>query len=71
MGYDVTNNLPRPGFFSRLKEKGSLAKDAWGVIGSAMGVQAVMNDLAKLQEKGEVPEEELRAVEMDVTGKVC
>ena len=24
-----------PGFFSRLKEKGTLAKDAWGVIGSA------------------------------------
>ena len=24
-----------PGFFSRLKEKGSMAKDAWGVIGSA------------------------------------
>lgn len=29
-----------PGFFSRLKEKGALAKDAWGVIGSALGVQA-------------------------------
>ena len=29
-----------PGFFSRLKEKGTLAKDAWGVIGSALGVQA-------------------------------
>lgn len=24
-----------PGFFSRLKEKGTLAKDVWGVIGSA------------------------------------
>jgi hypothetical protein len=24
-----------PGFFSRLKEKGALAKDVWGVIGSA------------------------------------
>ncbi|TDL23886.1 DnaJ-domain-containing protein [Rickenella mellea] len=24
-----------PGFFARVKEKGSLAKDAWGVIGSA------------------------------------
>lgn len=29
-----------PGFFSRLKEKGTLAKDAWGVIGSALNVQA-------------------------------
>ncbi|KZT37723.1 DnaJ-domain-containing protein [Sistotremastrum suecicum HHB10207 ss-3] len=59
-----------PGFWSRLKEKGAVAKDAWGVIGSAMSVQAVMNDLTKLQEKGEVPEEELRAVEMDITGKI-
>ncbi|KAJ3916681.1 DNAJ-containing protein, partial [Lentinula edodes] len=24
-----------PGFFSRLKEKGTLVKDVWGVIGSA------------------------------------
>lgn len=24
-----------PGFFSRLREKGAMAKDAWGVIGSA------------------------------------
>lgn len=24
-----------PGIFSRLKEKGSFAKDVWGVIGSA------------------------------------
>ena len=26
--------------------------------------------MARLQEKGEVPEEELRALEMDITGKV-
>lgn len=24
-----------PGFFSRLKEKGAMAKETWGVIGSA------------------------------------
>jgi hypothetical protein len=24
-----------PGFWSKLKEKGAVAKDAWGVIGSA------------------------------------
>jgi curved DNA-binding protein CbpA len=59
-----------PGFFSRLKEKGSLAKDAWGVIGSALGVQQMMQEMEKLQAKGEVGEEELRALEMDVTGKI-
>ena len=59
-----------PGFFSRLKEKGTFAKDVLGVIGSAVSVQSVMQDLEKAQIKGDVPEEELRALEMDVTGKV-
>ncbi|KAI0726383.1 DnaJ-domain-containing protein [Fomitopsis betulina] len=59
-----------PGFFSRLKEKGAMAKDAWGVIGSAIGVQQVMQEMEKLQAKGEIPEDELRALEEDVTGKI-
>jgi len=59
-----------PGFFSRLKEKGALAKDAWGVIGSALGVQSMMVEMEKLQARGEVPEEELKALEEDVTGRI-
>ncbi|THV05539.1 DnaJ domain-containing protein [Dendrothele bispora CBS 962.96] len=59
-----------PGFFSRLKEKGSLAKDVWGVIGSALSVRDMMIEMEKLQAKGELGEEELRALEMDVTGKI-
>jgi hypothetical protein len=62
--------MDSPGFFSRLKEKGAMVKDAWGVIGSALGVQSVLIDMQKALEKGEVPEEELRALESDVTGKV-
>jgi len=59
-----------PGFFSRLKEKGSMAKEAWGVIGSALGVQQVMQEMEKLQAKGELGEEELRALEEDITGRI-
>ncbi|KDQ61404.1 hypothetical protein JAAARDRAFT_30838 [Jaapia argillacea MUCL 33604] len=59
-----------PGFWARLKEKGSIAKDAWGVIGSAVGVQSMMQEMEKLQAKGELTEEEVRALEMDVTGKI-
>lgn len=59
-----------PGFFSRLKEKGAIAKDIWGVIGSTVGVQSAMQDMEKLQLKGEVSEEELRALEEDITGKI-
>ncbi|PPQ64782.1 hypothetical protein CVT24_007868 [Panaeolus cyanescens] len=59
-----------PGFFSRLKEKGALAKDLWGVIGSALSVRDLMLEMEKAQAKGELGEEELRALEMDVTGKI-
>ncbi|RPD59097.1 DnaJ-domain-containing protein [Lentinus tigrinus ALCF2SS1-7] len=59
-----------PGFFSRLKEKGAMAKDAWGVIGSALGVQQTIAEMEKLQARGELGEEELRALEEDVTGKI-
>jgi hypothetical protein len=36
----------------------------------SVGVQSVLIDMQKALEKGEVPEEELRALESDVTGKV-
>jgi len=58
------------GFLSRLKEKGVLAKDAWGVIGSALGVQSMIQEMERLQARGEVPEEELKALEEDVTGRI-
>lgn len=88
LNYTFSSLFYSPGFFSRLKEKGALAKDVWGVIGSAyvsvlsrlylsddwnhrLSVRDVMLEMEKLQAKGEAGEEELRALEMDVTGKVC
>ncbi|KAJ6515124.1 X-domain of DnaJ-containing-domain-containing protein [Mycena vitilis] len=59
-----------PGFFSRLKEKTDLVKDVFGVIGSALSVRDLMLEMEKQQAKGELGEEELRALEMDVTGKI-
>ncbi|KAI9464438.1 DnaJ-domain-containing protein [Lactarius psammicola] len=59
-----------PGFWSKLKEKGAVAKDAWGVIGSALSVQQVMQDIERAQLKGDASEEELKALEIDVTGKI-
>ncbi|KAF8266724.1 hypothetical protein EI94DRAFT_1732424 [Lactarius quietus] len=58
------------GFWSKLKEKGAVAKDAWGVIGSALSVQQVMQDIERAQLKGDTSEEELKALEIDVTGKI-
>ncbi|KAG9036356.1 hypothetical protein FRB95_009278 [Tulasnella sp. JGI-2019a] len=60
-----------PGFFARLKEKGAMVKDAWSVLSVAVGVQSIMEDMARRQEKGEeIPEEELRVMEEDLTGKI-
>ncbi|KAI0046983.1 DnaJ-domain-containing protein [Auriscalpium vulgare] len=59
-----------PGFWSRLKEKGAVAKDAWGVIGSALSVQQVMQDMERVHAKGDASEDELHALEADVTGKL-
>ncbi|KAG8902482.1 hypothetical protein FRC00_005945 [Tulasnella sp. 408] len=59
-----------PGFVARIRERGAAIKEAWGLITSAVGVQAVMEDLQRRQESGEeFPEEELRALEEDLTGK--
>lgn len=62
--------LGLPGFFSRLKEKGGMVKETWNLLGSAVSVQMSMEDLAKRQEKGEIPEEELRQLEQEMSGKM-
>ncbi|EPQ28648.1 uncharacterized protein PFL1_03951 [Pseudozyma flocculosa PF-1] len=58
------------GFMSRMKEKGAVVKETWGMLGSALNVKASMDELARRQEKGEIPEDELRALEQDMSGKM-
>ncbi|KAH7106486.1 DnaJ-domain-containing protein [Auriculariales sp. MPI-PUGE-AT-0066] len=58
------------GFWSRVKEKGALAKDAWGVIGSALGAQNSMIDMQRMEERGDLTDEQKRQLEMDATGKI-
>ncbi|KAG8909279.1 hypothetical protein FRC00_010392, partial [Tulasnella sp. 408] len=61
-----------PGFVARIKERGATFKEIWGVVASAVDVQSVMEDFKKKQESGkELPNEQLRALEEDLTGKVC
>lgn len=64
------NFLGLPGFFSRLKEKTGMVKETWNLLGSAVSVQMSMEDLAKRQEKGDVPEEELAKLEAEMSGKM-
>jgi hypothetical protein len=59
-----------PGFFSRIKEKGSMVKETWGLMGSAMSVLVSMEDIARRQEKGDVDEEEMKILEQDMSSKM-
>lgn len=64
------NFLGMPGFWNRLKERGGIIKETWGVMGSAVNVQMSMEELARHQEKGDIGEEELAALEQDMNGKM-
>lgn len=64
------NFLGVPGFFSRLKEKGSIVKETWGLMGSAMSVLVSMEDIQRRQEKGDVDEEEMRKLEQEMSSKM-
>lgn len=60
------------GFFSRLKDKGTLAKDTWNTISTAIDAQLTMEEMAKLEEKGgeDWTDEKKAEYERRVTGKI-
>lgn len=60
------------GFFSRLKDKGTLAKDTWSTISTAIDAQLTMEEMAKLEEKGgeDWTDEKKAEYERRVTGKI-
>lgn len=60
------------GFFSRLKDKGALAKDTWGTISTMLDAQFTMEEMSKLEERGgeEWTDERKAEYEKRVTGKI-
>lgn len=60
------------GFFSRLKDKGTLVKDTWGAVSTAISAQMEIEDMAKMEEKGgeEWTDERKMEAERRVTGKI-
>lgn len=60
------------GFFSRLKDKGTLAKETWNTISTAIDAQLTMEEMAKLEEKGgeDWTDEKKAEYERRVTGKI-
>ena len=61
-----------PGFFSRLKDKGTLAKETWNTISTAIDAQMTMEEMAKAEEKGgeDWTDEKRAEYEKRVTGKI-
>ena len=60
------------GFFSKLKDKGTLAKDTWNTISSAIDAQMTMEEMAKAEERGgeDWTDEKKAEYERRVTGKI-
>ncbi|KAF2402676.1 DnaJ-domain-containing protein [Trichodelitschia bisporula] len=60
------------GLWSRIKDKGQLAKDTWGTISTAIDAQLSMEEMAKAEEKGgeDWTDEKRAEYEKRVTGKI-
>lgn len=60
------------GFFSKLRDKGTLVKETWNTISSAIDAQQTMEDMAKMEEKGgeDWTDEKRAEYERRVTGKI-
>ncbi|ORX36585.1 X-domain of DnaJ-containing-domain-containing protein [Kockovaella imperatae] len=58
------------GFLGRLKEKGGMVKEGWGLLGSAIGVQAAMEEMERLEQKGNATPEEMEQLAQEVSSKM-
>ncbi len=60
------------GFWSRLKDKGSMVKDTWGTVSTAIQAQMEIEEMARAEEKGgeEWTDERRAEMEKRVTGKI-
>ena len=60
------------GFFSRMKDKGSLVKDTWNTISSAIDAQQTMEEMARMEQAGgeDWTDDRKAEYERKVTGKI-
>ncbi|GFZ43891.1 DnaJ homolog subfamily C member 7 homolog [Saitozyma sp. JCM 24511] len=58
------------GFFGRLKEKGGMVKEGWGLLGSAIGVQTAMEEMERMEAKGDATPEEIEALAQELSSKM-
>ncbi|POY75277.1 hypothetical protein BMF94_1647 [Rhodotorula taiwanensis] len=62
------NLLGLPGWWSRVKEKGTTLKEGWSFLSTGLDVQRAMVDMEKRQEKGDLGEDEMRQLEEELSG---
>jgi curved DNA-binding protein CbpA len=60
------------GFFSRIKDKGTLVKETWGTISSAIDAQQTIEEMARMEKEGgdDWSDERKAEYERRVTGKI-
>lgn len=60
------------GFFSRMKDKGTLVKETWNTISSAIDAQQTMEEMARMEQQGgdDWTDEKKIEYERRVTGKI-
>jgi hypothetical protein len=60
------------GFFSRLKDKGSLVKETWGTVSTAISAQMEIEEMTRAEERGgdDWTDEKKADFERRVTGKI-
>lgn len=60
------------GFFGRMKDKGTIVKETWNTISSAIDAQQTMEEMSRMEEKGgeEWTDEMKMEYERRVTGKI-
>lgn len=60
------------GFFSRLKDKGTLVKETWGTVSTAISAQMEIEEMSKMEERGgeDWTDERKMEYERRVTGKI-
>ncbi|GAA5999836.1 uncharacterized protein JCM10292_003764 [Rhodotorula paludigena] len=62
------NILGLPGWWSRVKEKGATLKEGWSFLSTGLDVQRAMVDMEKRQAGGDLGEEEMKKLEMELSG---
>lgn len=66
----TSNILGVAGFFSRVKEKGTMLKEGWSFLSVGLDIQSTMQDMERRQAKGEMGEDEMEQLQEDMSGKL-